>query len=214
MKLLAVVLLLGSTTASADELYSIGARVGGYGFRRAEDPGLTEGALGDSWSECRMNGLGVFVDRMLAGPWFVEGGLDTYFSIGQGEPTDLPLDRESVLLSAAIGARSHFTTWLTGYVQLGGGVELTKLSVPYGDDAIRADKVFPEGFAGVGFDIKIARGTFIGASLRTLVMANFNYQMPSSATMNQWVAAPSPDAVFAATPSLAAQGQFYLRRDL
>jgi hypothetical protein len=214
MKLLAVVLLLVSATASADELYSIGARVGGYGFRRAEDPGLTEGALGDSWSECRMNGLGVFVDRTLAGPWFVEGGLDTYFSIGQGEPTDLPLDRESVLLSAAIGARSHFTTWLTGYVQLGGGVELTKLSVPYGDDAIRADKVFPEGFAGVGFDIKIARGTFIGASLRTLVMANFNYEMPSSATMNQWVAAPSPDAVFAATPSLAAQGQFYLRRDL
>jgi hypothetical protein len=209
-----VFMLLGSVTASADELYSIGARVGGYGFRRAEDPGLTEGALGDSWSECRMNGLGLFVDRALAGPWFVEGGLDTYFSIGQGEPTDLPLDRESVLLSAAIGARSHFTSWLTGYVQLGGGVELTKLSVPYGDDAIRADKVFPEGFAGVGLDIKIARGTFIGASLRTLVMANFNYQMPSSATMNQWVASPSPDAVFAATPSLAAQGQFYLRRDL
>ncbi|HEY1546827.1 MAG TPA: hypothetical protein VGG28_03370 [Kofleriaceae bacterium] len=212
MKLLAVVLLLGSATASADELYSIGARVGGYGFRRAEDPGLTEGALGDSWSECRMNGLGLFVDRALAGPWFVEGGLDTYFSIGQGEPTDLPLDRESLLLSAAIGARTHFTSWLAGYVQLGAGVELAKLSVPYGDDAIRADKVFPEGFAGVGFDIKVARGTFIGASLRTLVMANFNYEMPMQT--NQWVAAPSPDAVFAATPSLAAQGQFYLRRDL
>jgi hypothetical protein len=213
MKLLALALVLASTTAYADDLYSVGARVGGYGFRRAEDPGLTEGALGESWNECRMNGLGVFVDRALAGPWFVEGGLDTYFSIGQGESTDLPLDRESLLLSAAIGARTHFTSWLAGYVQLGAGVELTKLSVPYGDDAIRADKVFPDGFAGVGFDIRIARGTFIGASLRTLVMANFNYQMPANGA--QWMAtAPSADTVFAATPSLAAQGQFYLRRDL
>ena len=212
MKLLAIAILLTSATAGADELYSIGARVGGYGFRRAEDPGLIEGAAGDGWNVCRMNGFGVFADRALAGPWFVEAGLDTYFSIGQGESTDLPLDRESILLSTAIGARMQFASWFAGFVQVGAGVELTKLSVPWGDDSIRADKVYPDGFVGLGFDLKIARGTYLGASLRGLVMANFNYQMPMMTS--QWVAAPSPDAVFAATPSLAAQGQFFLRRDL
>jgi len=29
-----------------------------------------------------------------------------------------------------------------------------------------------------------------------------------------WIAAPSAGDVFSATPTLAAQGQFYLRRDL
>ena len=211
MKILAIAILISSATAGADELYSVGARVGGYGFRRTEDPGLVEGAAGAAWNECRMNGFGVFVDRVLAGPWFAEAGLDTYFSIGQGEATDLPIDRQSVLLSAAIGARSHFTSWLAGYVQLGGGVELARLSVPWGDDAVRADKAFPDGFAGFGADLRIANGTYLGASLRMLVMANFDYKMPMQ---NAWVAAPAPDAVFAATPTLAAQGQFYLRRDL
>jgi len=212
MKLAIAIVLVLSASAAADELYSVGARVGGYGFRRAEDPGLLEGAAGAAWNECRMNGFGVFVDRAISGPWFAEAGLDTYFSIGQGEPSDLPLDRESVLLSAAIGARTNFASWLAGYVQVGTGVELTRLSVPYGDDAIRADKVYPEGFAGFGADLRIAHGTYLGASLRALVMANFNYVMPMA--QNQWVAPPSPANVFAATPSLAAQGQFYLRRDL
>jgi hypothetical protein len=211
MKVLVLALLLASATASADELYSIGARVGGYGFRRAEDPGLLEGAAGAAWSECRMNGFGVFGNRALTGPFFAEVALDTYFSIGQGASTDLPLDRESVLVSAAIGARAPFTRWLAGYVQVGGGAELTKLSVPYGGDQIRADKVYPEGFAGLGLDVRIARGTYVGASLRALVMANFNYTLPMQ---NAWVATPSPSDVFAATPSLAAQAQFYLRRAL
>lgn len=212
MKLAIAIVLVLSASASADELYSVGARVGGYGFRRAEDPGLLEGAAGAAWNECRMNGFGVFADRALGGPWFAEAGLDTYFSLGQGEPSDLPIDRQSVLVSAAIGARTHFTSWLAGYVQLGGGIELTRLSVPYGDDAIRADKAFPDGFVGFGADLRIARGTYLGASLRALVMANFDYKMPMA--QNQWVAPPSPGDVFAATPSLAAQGQFYVRRDL
>ncbi len=222
MKILAIAILVSSATAAADETgwqapavgsstYSVGARVGGYGFRRNEDPGSIEGALGAAWSECRMNGLGVFVHRELVGPWFAEAALDTYFSIGPGEASDLPIDRQSVLLSTAIGARTHFTPWLIGYVQLGGGVELTRLSVPWGDDAIRADKAFPEGFAGLGADVRVARGTFVGASFRTLVMANFNYVLPMQSA---WVAAPSADDVFAATPTLAAQAQFYLRRDL
>jgi hypothetical protein len=204
----------GVTAAPAPGPYSVGVRVGGYGFRREGDSGLVEGALGSAWSECRMNGLGVFANRTLTGPLFLEAGLDTYFSMEQAMSTDLPIDRQSALASVAIGVRTSFTSWLAGYVQLGTGVELTRLAVPYGDDTIRANKIFPEGFAGVGADFRIGRRTVIGASLRTLVMANFDYDPARLQMPNQWVAAPSSSDVFAATPTLAAQGQFYLRREL
>jgi len=87
--------------------------------------------------------------------------------------------------------------------------------VPYGDSGtIRDDKVLPEGFIGVGGDLRIARGTYVGASLRTLVMGNFAYDPARLQMTNPWVAAPTPSQVFDASPGLAAQGQFYLRHDL
>ena len=55
-------------------MYSFGARVGGYGFRR------DEGDKRSAWDECRMNGMGVFGTRTVRGALFVEGGLDLYFS--------------------------------------------------------------------------------------------------------------------------------------
>ncbi len=100
-----------------------------------------------------MNGLGVFGGRTLRGPLFVEAGLDMY-STANGpigpEPTDLPIDRTSGLLSAAIGARTSVASWLRGYIQVGAGVELTKVSVPYGQERIRDSKLMPEGFFGAG----------------------------------------------------------------
>jgi hypothetical protein len=213
------------TTSSASSLEiptsgdtAVGFRIGGYGFRREGD--FRPGA---GWNECRMNGLGVFLQRDLRGPLFVEGGLDAYFTqdfIESSPSTDLPLDRMSGLISAAIGAHSQLTPWLRGYVQLGAGVELTRLSVPYGDadgtqtTTIRADKALPEGFFGVGADVRISRGTYIGASIRMLLMGNFDYSASRLMMGNQWVAQPTADQVFAATPDLAAQGQFYLRRAL
>jgi hypothetical protein len=195
--------------APSDGTYSIGFRVGGYGFRRTEgDVGLNE------WNECRMNGLGVFADRALAGPWFAEAGLDTYFSIGQGEATDLPIDRQSVLLSLAGGVRTHFTPWLGAYAQVGAGVELARLSVPYAGSTISADKAMPDAFTGVGLDFRVARHTYAGAAFRVLVMGNFDYNPDQLKMSSQWVAPPPASQVFSATPDLAAQGQFYLRRDL
>lgn len=222
MRLLSIpALLLISTAASADPAdspttfeaapdspYTVGARIGGYGFRR------DDAAHNDEWNECRMNGVGVFVNRTLRGPVLLEGGLDTYFSTNQAEATDLPIDRQSVLISTAIGVRMTFAPWLRGFVQVGGGVELTRVAVPYGDEGtIRADKAMPEGFIGAGGDIRIARATYLGASIRTLVMGNFTYD-PANLMPNQWVAEPTPAQVFSATPTLAAQAQFYLRRDL
>ena len=187
---------------------SVGVRIGGYGFRREGDSST------NSWTECRMNGVGVFANRNVRGPLFLEAGLDTYFSTDQAQPSDLPIDRQSVLISLAGGVRSRFTSWLNGYVQLGAGAELTRVAVPYGDSMIRADKVLPEGFIGVGAELKVSKATYLGTSARILVMGNFNYDPARLQMTSPWIAAPSPSDVFDASPGFAAQAQFYLRHDL
>ncbi len=208
MRSIVLASLIVSTTAAADPM-SIGFRIGGYGFRR-------EGASSEtqSWDQCRMNGLGLFGNRTVHGPLFVEAGLDTYFSTNQAQPTDLPIDRQSALVSVAGGVRTQVTSWLRGYAQLGVGLELTRVAVPYGDSTIRDSKALPDGFFGIGGDIRIAQGTYVGASMRTLVMGNFDYDPARLQMTNPWVAPPKASDVFAASPGFAAQGQFYVRRDL
>ncbi len=195
--------LFASTPANP---YAFGVRVGGYGFHR-------EGT--GAWDECRMSGAGVFADHGLRGPLYLEVGLDAYSTNGTSPATDLPLDRQSALLSTALGARAHLTSWLRVYAQLGAGVELARLSVPYGDGStIRADKVMPDGFLGVGLDLRLLHHTYFGAQMRTLVMGNFDYDPQRLQMANQWVAPPSSSDVFSASPALAAEGQFYLRQEL
>nr|HEX4314120.1 outer membrane beta-barrel protein [Kofleriaceae bacterium] len=201
------------TGNGAQPTYDIGFRVGGYGFRREGDKTPAEG-----WTECRMNGFGLFADRVVRGPIYVEAGLDAYSSsnlIEASPTTDLPIDRMSGLLSVAGGVRANLTPWLRGYVQLGAGVELTRVSVQYGDDqTIRDDKAMPMGFFGVGADLRVAKSTYVGATMRMLVMGNFDYDAMRLQTTNQWVTPPAPSDVFAASPDLAAQGQFYIRHDM
>ncbi len=221
MKLTVALLLVSSVAAAEDAAptaapstgYEIGARIGGYGFRREGDP-----TPGEGWTECRMNGFGVFGNKHVQGPLFLEAGLDMYSSatgpIGASNANDLPIDRTSGLISAAVGARTNVTSWLGAYVQLGGGLELTHVSVPYGDTRIRDNKAMPEGFFGLGADIKIFRATRIGASFRTLLMGNFDYDPARLDMSNGWVSAPPASEVFDASPSVAAQGQFYIRREL
>jgi hypothetical protein len=206
---------LGAHAASADT-YAIGARIGGYGFRReaaATDRSVASPTPG-AWDECRMNGIGIFGNRVLRGPLFVEAGLDMYGSIERSAEGDLPLDRTSGLVSAAVGARTEVTSWLGGYIQLGAGLELTSVSVPYGDTRIRDHKAMPEGFFGIGGDIKLGKGTRIGANVRTLLMGNFDYDPARLEMDNGWIAAPSSGEVFDASPDVAAQAQFYLRREI
>lgn len=221
MRFLSVPLLLVlSTAASAEPLgvtveapqptISVGARIGGSGFRREGDTSFT-----GQWNECRMNGVGVFAQKSVHGPLFAEAALDTYFSTADRAVSDLQIDRQSVLVSAAIGARSDFTSWLDGYIQLGMGAELTKVSVPYGDDAIRDDKVMPWGFLGVGGELKLGAATRVGATIRTLVMGNFNYDPARlDKTSQMWTSTPTADQVFSASPTLATQMQFFLVHDL
>src|SRR5690242_10689200 len=54
-----ILLLVALGSVAAADPYDIGFRVGGYGFHR-------EGGTGsDAWSQCRMNGMGVFGTRAL-----------------------------------------------------------------------------------------------------------------------------------------------------
>ena len=195
---------------SASPTYDVGFRVGGYGFRREGD-----GRAGQGWTECRMNGFGVFGSRTLTGPLFLEAGLDAYSSAGDTPEGDLPIDRMSGLVSTAIGVRTSPASWLRGYLQLGAGLELSRVSVDYGEDrTLRDDKLMPEGFFGVGGDLRIAGGTYLGATMRLHVMGNFDYDPKQLEMASQWVAPPQAETMFDASPDFATQAQFYIRRDL
>jgi hypothetical protein len=197
-------------TARADEpaMYDLGVRVGGYGFRR-------EGDNSGQWDECQMGGVGVFASRRLPGPLFLEAGLDAYTSRGEGQPEDLPIDRMSGIASVAAGARTTFLSRMSGFVQLGGGVELTRVAVPYGEDeTIRDTKLMPTGFIGFGFDVRIGK-TYLGFNLRTHAMGNFNYKREELEMKEAWgFTTPDEGKVFDASLDFAAQGQFFVRRDL
>lgn len=200
-----------SATAPAPR-FDVGARVGGWGYRREGDRAPVDG-----WRAGRMNGVGVFASRALGGAVFAEGGLDLYASDDTvlGSPgTDVPADRVSGLVSAAIGARLPLARWLRGFVQTGAALELTRVSVPYGQVRIRDSRVFPAGFLGAGLDLKVARRTYLGASFRMLAMGTFNYDRQRLDMSAGWVSPPTAAEVFDATAGLAAQGQFFLRHEL
>ena len=200
-------------TKAAPPTYDLGVRVGGYGFRRDGDV-----RPGEGWTECRMNGFGVFGSRSLTGPMFAEAGIDMYssadFPIDSMSAMDLPIDRTSGLFSVALGARTQVASWLRGYIQLGGGLELSRVSVPYGDERVRANKAMPEGFFGAGADLRIANRTYIGATFRALVMGTFDYDPDRLDPQQGWVSAPPADEVFDASPGVAAQAQFFVRREI
>jgi hypothetical protein len=86
--------------------------------------------------------------------------------------------------------------------------------VPYDGQTLRSDKVMPEGFFGVGLDVRLTHGFYLGATFRMLVMGNFDYDPAKLQMPNGWVSSPTANTVFAASPDFAAQGQFYVRRDL
>ncbi len=197
---------------SSTSRFDVGARVGGWGYRREGDPTPVQG-----WRAGRMNGVGVFGSRAVTQRLVVEIGLDLYASdtlLLASPSTDVPVDRMSGLVTTAIGARLPLASWLRGFVQIGGGLELTRVSVPYGDQRIRDSRAFPAGFLGAGLDLKIARGTYLGGAFRMLAMGTFHYDRERLDMSAGWVTTPTADEVFDATAGLAAQGQFFLRHEL
>lgn len=218
MRRFPLLVLLGATSAAAEPsvtktsdqpTYDLGLRVGGYGFRREGDNNRQT-----AWTECRMDGVGVFGSRSLTGPLFVETALDLYSSTdfnAKGSENDLPIARTSGILSMAIGARTTVMSRVRAFVQLGAGVELTKVSVPYGEQTVRDSLVMPEGFFGAGFDIRVFKRTYLGAQFRAHVMGNFEYD---PARLDTTWTMPTADEVFDPSADAAAQGQFYFRHEL
>ncbi|HVK75182.1 MAG TPA: hypothetical protein VM734_17755 [Kofleriaceae bacterium] len=202
----------GTAAAAIDaRTYGFGARVGGYGFRR------DAGDARSNWDECRMNGLGVFGERRFGDHLFVEAGLDLYFSESfpmRPSEDDLPIDRLSGLITTAVGLRAQGPWRTSGYAQLGAGLELTRVTVPYDGGSISDQLALPAGFVGIGGDLRIGDRTYLGANLRAYVMGNFEYDPARLAMQPGWTTPPAAAEVFDPSPDAAAQGQFYVRRDL
>jgi opacity protein-like surface antigen len=205
--LVAVLLATLSSAAGAQELavseaaapgprLTLGARVGGYGFRAPAEQG--------KWNQCRMNGLGVFGELDLHGPWFLEAGLDGYFSddLGSVGPAAggaerWPIDRVSGLLTVAGGARLETWRWFQPYVQLGVGMEWTRVRVA-GMTPLEDSALLPVAFLGLGGDLRVTDRLAVGASLRLHAMGLYSRTAGETPALSR-------------ETELASQAQFYAK---
>jgi hypothetical protein len=183
MRLLLTLLLV---PALAHAETAVGFRVGGYGFR---EPGTDLG-----WQDCRMNGVGLFAERSLVPLVSLEVGLDAYFAHGH-DPVDeeshhdthAAMDRVSTLVSAAGLVRPLPGARVSPYVEVGLGLELTRVAV----DTDEQSYVLPLAFFGLGGDLRLGRAR-LGAVFRMHAMGHFDHA-----------------AELSVEPELAAQLQFY-----
>ncbi len=199
-----------TTLADSDATgYAFGMRIGGWGFRQAQADRRT------SWDDCRMDGLGAFGERRIGKHGFVEAGLDLYFS--DNFPLPAPgvqnMERVSGLVTAAGGLRMYPTARVSPYVQLGVGVELTKVAVHQADHTNQGNFVLPSGFLGVGGDIRLGKKLRIGANIRANIMGHFPHEH-SFELKDEGHDAGDATAELEAEPEIAAQAQFYLRYEL
>jgi hypothetical protein len=198
-----VMTLGASAVASAEEPMLFGARIGGYGFRQA--PNAQSQHTG--WTDCRMNGIGLFAERGL-GAYFVEAGLDAYFAdeLGTGghehevmaTADEWRMDRVSGLASVSGGVRFLRGARVSPYLQVGLGVELTRVALldAAGTAALEDSFVLPTGFIGFGGDLRLGAAR-VGMNVRVHAMGHFDH-------------GPGIDG-FAPETELAAQAQFYAK---
>lgn len=195
----------GEATISASSPLHIGfgARVGGYGFRQLHSEG---GAI---WTDCRMDGIGVFGEMGLGKVLFGEVGLDLY-SANTETAREEGMDRVSTLVSAAIGARMFPKALVSPYVQVGIGGEVTQFQMGDGPQDV---SLLPMGFVGFGGDLKLGRHLRIGANFRMNMMGHFEHA--HSDYVEVTTAAHTHDVSDMPVDfEPAAQAQFFLRYDL
>lgn len=146
--------------AEADRAWSpsIGARIGGYGFRQLNEQG---DAL--AWQACRMNGVGVYGDLEL--PWNAYAQLSGDFYHAIAKSMNEGLDRLSFLAEASLGWRLMPEALITPNIHFGGGAEWTWVSV-FGREQTRWT---PVGFMGLGGEINLERLHF-GGTIRANAM--------------------------------------------
>lgn len=164
-----------STPQDATKLRpGIGARVGGYGFRDS----------GGQWTDCRMNGIGIFGTMDIGRHFFGELGIDSYSLV---HPSGNTMDRTSLLTSVAAGFRMFPDFVITPYVQVGGGLEYTRVDV----DGGRTTGAYPMAFLALGGELNVTHEFKLGTVMRMLAMARPNtdgddsivYQHPTAPKM-------------------------------
>lgn len=148
--------------------YAFGVRAGGYGFRNTEDPEA------GAWDDCRMQGAGLFAQRSFTRHLFAELAFDLYTAEQATPVADMPaaMDRISGITTLAGGARVPWR-WVQPYVQLGVGLEVTRVEMPAHDATDRA--LLPVGFLGVGAELLATEHLSIGVNARTNVMKHFDH---------------------------------------
>lgn len=152
---------VGTPSLKADQgapRFGFGARVGGYGFRAAEGDGLT-------WFDCRMDGVGLLGTLDLGPHFFVETSVDFY----QATPGVVRegMDRVSVLSLGALGFRMLPTRFFSPLIQLGGGAELTRITMEGHRDV---SQWAPVAFLGFGGEFNFTERLKVGVGLRFLSM--------------------------------------------
>ena len=189
-----------------------GFRVGGYGFREID---------GDStaWSDCRMDGMGLFGTLDLNRNLFAELSAD-FYNARHSTVNDERMDRFSAHSLAAIGFRMFPEFVLTPYIQAGGGAEWTRIELH--DTGAEKTAVYPMGFLGFGAEVTIIEHLSLGANVRMLLAAHPEHQHDGSHAHGEALSASGHPQVGTKRLSLesdgvetkmrqAAQAQFFLR---
>ncbi|MFB6351631.1 MAG: hypothetical protein ABEK29_07580 [Bradymonadaceae bacterium] len=119
--------ILGGTeaeqTAESSETWpklGLGVRLGGHGFRHVRDERI-------SWEDCRMNGAGLFATLDFTNQFFGELSMDYYHATGSTVASGM--DRVSVYVLGAAGARLLPDFIVSPYLQVGIGPEWTRIEV-------------------------------------------------------------------------------------
>lgn len=157
--LLGAALVMAPGVAAAT--IGVGARVGGYGFREASREGAP-------WDGCRMDGVGLFATLDLDRHFFGEAGLD-FYQATDATVKDESMDRLSLHGQLALGVRLFPDAIVTPHLQLGGGVEWTKIG--FVGTPLEREAVLASGFLGAGGELDISEQVHLGLNLRFLAMA-------------------------------------------
>ncbi len=136
-----------------------GARVGGYGFWT---PTKTV------WDDCPMAGVGLFGTLDVTKHLFVEAAIDQYnYTPILDDEDGNSMSRISVLTSGAIGLRMFPDFVIVPHIQLGAGLEWTRVEAL----GQKIEGVYPLGFLSMGGELNVFKHIKAGADLRFLGMA-------------------------------------------
>jgi hypothetical protein len=153
------VFMLSPVPALAEDAF--GVRVGGYGFRK---PSAEE----TDWTDCRMDGLGLFAGTTFGDHLFAEVGLD-FYQANDDVTAQGGMDRMSSHVTGAMGLRMFPKALISPYAQVGVGAEITQVET---SDRPQRTHLFPSGFLGVGSELLLGEHLRLGANVRMHMMAH------------------------------------------